>query len=85
MDRLDGGNIPAFRAGRRARTARTKQGRGPRPRPRFGFVGGGALGAPPPKKTPPPRRRDPYGARLPQGAGARRAWSGCPGGTERPY
>ena len=46
--------IPAFPGGRRARTARTKHGRGPWPRPCFGFAGLGGPRAPQTRKTPPP-------------------------------
>ena len=56
--------IPAFRAGRRARTARTTQGRGPTaPAPCVGFAGPSGpqnAAAPrrrPPATPPPPRQR----------------------------
>ena len=66
--------IPAFRAGRRARTARTKQERGPlAPAPALVLR---ALRA---RKTPPPRRAPLRYPAPPWSAGIRRPYGGCPG------
>ena len=66
--------IPAFRAGRRARTARTKQERGPlAPTPALVLR---ALRA---RKTPPPRRAPLRYPAPPWPAGIRRPYGGRPG------
>ena len=66
--------IPAFRAGRRARTARTKQERGPlAPAPALVLR---ALRA---RKTPPPRRAPLRYPAPPWPAGIRRPYGGRPG------
>ena len=70
--------IPAFPGGRRARTARTKHGRGPWPRPCFGFAGLGGPRAPQTRKTPPPPGAPQRRPATPTPARFRRPYSGGP-------
>ena len=70
-------------SGRRARTARTKQGRGPRPRPCFGFVGEGGSGPPAPQNAAAPPR--PRANALPCGSAAPAVMARSPQGRRKPY